>query len=343
MRKVTGAVFTAFLLVFVVLGVGLAILSTQLARRGHAHGDDAPVIIAVIADAVKKRPAPVYATVASHNPDIVLQIGDWDHGFLRNETGIRRMYAQVSTCAGRAGCDFETHLSRFPFLHMWDDHDLGCRNNANRNCPTNAIARAVYKELYPWPYPGSGIWRSVVVGPVRIFALDSRSHASPDIEPDGPQKTVLGQEQEAWLLNELTRAIEPWKLLIATRPFNGTAKPNDSWAGYPTARQRLINSIQSTGVEGVVIVSGDEHSGGAIDNGTHSAFPEMGVPHSNLPSGNACLPDRISNQYCGDWSEGFISGIGKPGYGLVIGTSTTLRFEVRGLGAEVRLLLELQK
>jgi phosphodiesterase/alkaline phosphatase D-like protein len=57
-----------------------------------------------------------------------------------------------------------------------------------------------------------------------------------------------------------------------------SAKIWSRWSG------RLVDATQEAGLHNVVFISGDIHSGGAIDDGTHSGVPEVSVPHANMPS-----------------------------------------------------------
>lgn len=76
---------------------------------------------------------------------------------------------------------------------------------------------------------------------------------------------------------------------------------------YIEERTELVDFIEANRIAGVVIISGDIHSGGAIDNGTNSDFPELSVPFANL---------GFANVGHGIWSEGLIPGAGHPGFGL---------------------------
>jgi hypothetical protein len=76
------------------------------------------------------------------------------------------------------------------------------------------------------------------------------------------------------------------------------------------------------------MLTGDLHTGGAIDDGTYNGFslPEMCVPHTNLVTGN------ITN--LGTWSEGVTSG--DKGYGLVTVSSSGVTLEVYGAKGDLR-------
>jgi alkaline phosphatase D len=88
---------------------------------------------------------------------------------------------------------------------------------------------------------------------------------------DGPNKTMLGQTQLAWLLDGLTRSTAKWKLIATSVPLSnpkgGTlAVPgNDSWArgkdgtGFQTELSVIVNTILSRRIQNVVWLAGDVH------------------------------------------------------------------------------------
>lgn len=283
--------------------------------------------IALIADARSYESAPIFEQVAAEGPNVVVQLGDLTHDNALTLAEHEQMYRAALTCAAPLGCDFTAWLSPFPLLHVWDDHDY-CGNNSDKRCATRQEARQAFKAQFPADYPGVGIWRSVGIGNIRLLLLDERSMANRNKKADGPNKSMLGDEQEAWLLNELAAIQEPWKILVSSRPFNPTCKRLDSWGAFPTAHARLVSEVEAIGADGVLVVSADQHSGGSFDDGTESGLLELSVPHTNT-GGDTCVYDPSSRKYCGDWTWR-LSGVGFPGYGLLTATPTTLLVEAKG-------------
>src|SRR5690606_15067514 len=113
----------------------------------------------------------------------------------------------------------------------------------------------------------------------RIFVLDTRQYRSnqecgdqllqPACEgfPD-PTRTVLGDEQEAWLFARLGSSPARWnasaqQIVFAPTPLFGELLNYDQWDGYPAARQRVIDFLQSAQVRNPVVLTGDIHASGA--------------------------------------------------------------------------------
>jgi alkaline phosphatase D len=79
-------------------------------------------------------------------------------------------------------------------------------------------------------------------------------------------RTLLGEQQEGWLKRQFERSQTQWNLigqqsLIGPRDMGaGMSRVwNDGWDGYPAARQRLIDAMQSTGLKNPVVLGGDVH------------------------------------------------------------------------------------
>jgi alkaline phosphatase D len=98
------------------------------------------------------------------------------------------------------------------------------------------------------------------------------------------KRTLLGVEQEAWLYRgwDLER---PWNLLaqqtlMAPLSWGPTQAPDlgtywtDGWDGYPLARARLLESIKSQGVKGLVTLGGDVHAHFVTDLRAHVDDPQ---------------------------------------------------------------------
>jgi alkaline phosphatase D len=265
--------------------------------------------------------APVYEEVDGENPAFVIQIGDFDHSIPLTLQDMRSVHRSVRDPAYPAGADFVAHIAnRFPFFHTWDDHDYGT-NDSDKTFAGRADALQAFKEYYPLPddapNPSAGIWHKFSYAQADFFVLDLRSQRDPNLSPPGPQKSMLDGDvipngQKQWLKDALIWSTARWKFILTSVPFNSTSKriPKDAWSGFGNERAELIDYIHLHQIQGVIFVSGDLHSGGGIDDGSNSAFPEINVPHTNMPDGDT--------GELGTWSEGIISGKeGRSGYALI--------------------------
>lgn len=163
--------------------------------------------------------------------------------------------------------------------------------------------------------------------------LDLRYQRDPNSDTDNGDKSMLAgdlitNDQKTWLKTNLLNSTATWKFLISTVPWNPTVCKDDAWGGgFRTEQQELLNFIVGNNITGVIFISGDIHTGGAIDNGSNARCPEMNVPHSNkAAAGDTC---QLS---CGQWECGrrtqcFTTA--GDGYGIVTGSATEVMLKVK--------------
>jgi alkaline phosphatase D len=286
--------------------------------------------------------APAYASLAADNPLFMLQIGDFDHRNPGSLTAMRAMHRSVLGPTTASGADFERYIAaNMPVAHVWDDHDYGI-NNGDKTFAGRSSALKAFREYYPTPNAPNlaGIWHSFSAGQIDVMMLDVRSQRDPVTTSEGPGKSMLDGDniangQKAWLKAALLNSTATWKFVVSGVPFNPTTKPADAWGAYATERNELLNFIRSNDIEGVIIVSGDLHSGGGIDNGTNAGVPEITVPHTNLNT------SQFSSGPVGTWSQGVISGVNNPGYALIQVDATGVTLQVKGANGQVKKSLRL--
>lgn len=156
-----------------------------------------------------------------------------------------------------------------------------------------AAAYQAYWENMPLPLAAKprgadmALYRSCQLGDLlAVHMLDERQYRSPQACPQPPrrggtrvvveqcadwqaaERTILGETQERWLAQQLATSKARWNLLgqgvvftwIDEDPGPKTLNWNDSWAGYPAARRRMLESIASSDASNPVILGGDIHA-----------------------------------------------------------------------------------
>src|SRR5262249_21782576 len=157
---------------------------------------------------------------------------------------------------------------RFPVDYVYDDHDGG-PNNSDMTFPNRPASIQAYKEYYPeyaLADPQQGIQHTFTYGNAQFFALDLRSERSPDFQPDNAVKSISGAAQLQWLENGLLNSTATWKFIFSSVAMNQTSR-SDGWNMFTTEWKALTDFIIAHRISGVIGVSGDIHSLGAIDNG----------------------------------------------------------------------------
>jgi len=175
------------------------------------------------------------------------------------------------------------------WIHVLDDHEIA--NDWDRN--TTGVYSAA---IDPWHHYQTAVnppkarqagtyntarreatYFEFTQGPVTFFMLDTRTYrdSSTDLPVNSTDKSMLGKEQLADLLAFLEKP-EPkgvkWKIVVSSIPFtkNWRMKNLDTWAGYLSERQTILEAMWDVGLRGgigVVVLSGDRHEFAA------TAFP----------------------------------------------------------------------
>jgi len=230
---------------------------------------------------------PIFRAMARRAPDLFLFLGD-------------TIYADrvCGSAPHAAGADFiASTLEEFHRKHRynradpalqelfratavyatWDDHEV--RNNfAGSSEPLMPVGRRAFLDYWPIegpPEEPARLYRSLRWGRhVEIFILDTRQYRTPNAAPDGPDKTMLGEAQRAWLLERVLASDATWKLVVSSVPlgmFTGGGHadgwsdvnlfgyPSRSRAGFVHERDVILRTLREGGVRNVIFLSGDVH------------------------------------------------------------------------------------
>lgn len=246
-----------------------------------------------------------YEHMAAERLDLVAHLGDYIYEYATNEGRVRahhgfevtsvedyrRRYAQYkmdpALQAAHALC---------PWIVTWDDHEVD--NNYAGLVGENvfeaeeqmrarrAAAYQAWWEHQPVRVPRARSWadltirRSLAWGGLATFrVLDTRQYRSDQACGDGtdavpcgdwadPSRTMLGREQERWLLEGLGADRAPWQILaqqVMMAPFDRmpgatVTTAMDQWSGYPAARDHLLRAVGERAPGRTVVLTGDIHS-----------------------------------------------------------------------------------
>ena len=244
-----------------------------------------------------------YQHMVKEDLDLVVFLGDYiyegaETGPIRSHGGEEAMTLdgyRVRYALYKGDKDLQAMHARCPWLLIWDDHEV--ENNyadeiSQDNVPSaewllrrSAAYQAYYEHmplrLPPPEGPDFKIYRALPWGDLAEFwLLDTRQYRSDQNCMDVPgagcdgwteyDGTLLGEEQEGWLMDGLSMSEAVWKLItqqivFSTVSFGGSLVNFDQWDGYPKARQRLLDFMVAEQLENVVVLSGDIHLGGLGD------------------------------------------------------------------------------
>ena len=307
--------------------------------------------------------APALQALSDDEPDLVLVLGDWPHGGAQVLSEMRLMHRRFRMRrTGTAGQFVDYILLKYPVAHVWDDHDYG-GNDTDKTFAGKSDAVQAYDEYWPCydrPNPQAGIWHKFKYGDfIEVFMLDLRSQRDPDSYKDpryipddmpganryelrnDPGRSILdGDESEGdpkgqkqWLKDGLLTSTAQWKIIASSVPWNSTVPKDDAWWDFMAEREELMQFIDTNGIGGIIVVSGDIHTGGAIDDGTYGGLPEISVPICTVGGLQPTCYLNGPPQYlgCGNWSHGGPIAVGT-GYGLITLTDNAAVIEAKDKG-----------
>ena len=223
-----------------------------------------------------------------------------------------------------------------PWIITWDDHEVDndyAGAISEEDVPEEEfLARraAAYQAWYehlpvrlePPDGPDYEIHRTIDHGDlVRFYVLDGRQYRS-DQQRGGPElgvdaigsavqqllpesladdRSLLGADQEAWLLDEAAGSSAVWDVvaqqvfMFGANVFPGSDPPFvvvDTWDGYPASRARVLQGLaDADAVENLVVLTGDFHS---------AAVAELRVDWADVstpPVGIELMASSISSQF----------------------------------------------
>jgi alkaline phosphatase D len=227
-------------------------------------------------------PQHMWAAIAAQNPQLFLMIGDnvyGDNGW-DGDAGLESLRKSYALQASHP--EFRNFRAKVPMQAVWDDHDFGL-NDVGGSFPFRRWSEELFETF--WGSSDAvkarpGIYQSTITGPqgkrVQVILLDTRFFRSDlkrapwskDRPPlggylpdDSAGKTVLGEAQWAWLKAELAKPAE-LRIVVSSTQVLTRAHQFEGWTNFPAERRRLLDMLKGRSTSGLVLLSGDRHSGG---------------------------------------------------------------------------------
>ncbi|MFC7157932.1 alkaline phosphatase D family protein [Halomarina halobia] len=202
---------------------------------------------------------------------------------IRSLDDYRIRYAQY-----KSDPDLQAAHAAFPWIVTWDDHEVA-NNYADEidegTPPEEFLKRRASAYQAYWEHqplrrsrmpdgPDLPLYRRFAFGDVAEFnVLDTRQYrddqTSSSEEASAPERTILGDEQEQWLLDGLGDSGARWNVLVNQVPFAATDDDpdpdevdfggGDKWDGYRADRETLLEFMTGRSGLNPVVVTGDVH------------------------------------------------------------------------------------
>ncbi len=174
---------------------------------------------------------------------------------------------------------------------IWDDHEV--KNDfSGPGEPLMPLGRRAFIEYWPIQPPAdesTRLYRKVRWGKLlEVFILDTRQYRSPNRDPDGPGKTMLGTAQRRWLIDNVSTSTATWKAIVSSIPLSistGRGNVRDSWSnanilgfpeenatGFAVERDLILRTFRDRKVKNLFWIAADVHHAELI---RHAPWPDF--------------------------------------------------------------------
>ncbi|TFB13281.1 hypothetical protein E3V33_02650 [Candidatus Marinimicrobia bacterium MT.SAG.4] len=171
-------------------------------------------------------PHEIFDYIKPLSPSFIALLGDNIYADKDGDINTGPAHSVLPALRSKYTRNFDEHFqeigSRFPIIAIWDDHDYG-QDNSDSTYVYKTEAKKVFKEnfpIYPFAVEDAGIYYRFSVADVDFFVLDTRWYRSSMQEDDVEGKTMLGNEQLAWLLDGLKRSTAVFKIIFSSVSLN---------------------------------------------------------------------------------------------------------------------------
>lgn len=246
-----------------------------------------------------------YEHLAQEDLDVVFHLGDYiyEHdggGVARSHVGGETMTLadyRIRHAQYRTDPALQAAHARFPFIVTTDDHGVPSGETPmalDDLLSRRANAHRAYSEHMPLGLDAMprGLslpsYRRFTFGTlVEIFLPEARQLRPDDASAQEPDSgaSILGAEQERWLLHGLAWSRARWKaiaqqVMVSRVDFAPTASAPvynvNAWDADPAGRNRLLGFIDDHTIRNVVVMTGGSHSSWVAD--LHCSFDEPSSP-----------------------------------------------------------------
>ena len=257
----------------------------------------------------------IFDAIAAKSPDLMVWLGDNLYFQPPDEFDPASMAARYRR--QRALPALQRLLAAAPQLAIWDDHDYG-PNDADMSYGLKGESLALFKRYWANPSYGlpdvPGVFGRVRFGDVDLFLLDDRWYRSANRLQDGPDKTMFGAQQLAWLRNALAYSHATLKLVVNGSQMWNRANRFEGLNRYAHEQQGLADWLVAQRVDGVLFASGDRHFTELLRIDRPGAYPLYEFTSSPLTSRPWETPER-AEQANPDVVAGTL--VGKRQFGLI--------------------------
>lgn len=167
---------------------------------------------------------------------------------------------------------FRDLFAEVPTFWEVDDHDYRIDDGdiTGSYLPTPEQARRILLEQLPYGKHGDTdvkTYRTYRVSKeLQVWFVENRMYRSPNAMEDGPDKTIWGAEQKAWLMETLQASDARFKIMISPTPMIGPDSlhkfdNHTNLLGFRHERDEFFKWLVDTGIghDNFYLITGDRH------------------------------------------------------------------------------------
>ena len=284
-----------------------------------------------------------YDHMADEDLDVVFQLGDYIYEDGLSESPLGRGHEppnetrtlsdyRIRHAQYKTDHDLQDAHAAFPWIVTWDDHEV--ENNYADETSENDVPPEEFLERRANAYqayyehqplrpsrlpdgPDLPLYRRFRFGKLVEFnVLDTRQYRDDQTDSTAEargeeDRTILGDQQEQWLVDELEHPQTRWNVLAQQVPFAATDEnpapdlenfgSGDKWDGYRADRNTLLDLMaERVGYLNPVVITGDVHR-----NFVYDIKADFDDPDSKT----------VGTEYVGTSISSFGDGTGETTYG----------------------------
>ncbi len=224
--------------------------------------------------------------------DFVVHLGDYVYDYADSKQQNRMPAETVVDCASLDDWrhrhkyylmdpDLRAARQNKTWIAEWDNHDTNVEAPGKQSEGIQAFYEYLPIRMPDTSHPEK-VYRKFQFGQLADLNMIDMYMFRAKEEYAAGKKSVLGNEQDAWLKNNLKTSATQWHLLgnqemmtdwlsegapkfITKKRGNGHVFDSGNWNGFPEDRQRLYDFIDTNHLKNIVVLTGDIHMSFVMD------------------------------------------------------------------------------
>ncbi len=212
----------------------------------------------------------LWREIIRQKPELWIWLGDNIYADTSDRAVIKSKYDRQ-----KKHPDYQKLVATCPVIGTWDDHDYGV-NDGGKEFPLKKQSKELLLDFLDTPLGADlrkheGMYSSYKIGEgekkVKVILLDTRYFRDPlqrSTLPDSryiptDKGDMLGEEQWAWLENELQNSDAAINIIGSSVQFIPTQHGYEKWMNLSASRERMLDLLKKYKTKKTFFISGDRH------------------------------------------------------------------------------------